>query len=275
MDELSHEALFFLELLLAVVKLRCGCIFGILHQRLDELQQAVDQFGVSDLDRYRCVHDGPDQANRNRFAVGPLEELQQILEALGFGLQDAQHERGDDGLDELHKQLRGFVVDRSSDALFQKVGAECHHGVGILDLILRCLGALHGESDEADMQTQDIASGHVGLRCNHTLDVLIEDGEDIFFPVRDLTQATHAVGRLVGGQAIHEVAHDALDVDRILQSLASRQELLQSRKVEFTGEHLNDDLHEVVLSDGVFAADHLLQDSRENGRLVIVNSDSL
>ena len=47
-------------------------------------------------------------------------------------------------------------------------------------LVLRCARALHGESDEADVQAEDVARGHVGLGGDDALHVLVEDGEHVF-----------------------------------------------------------------------------------------------
>ena len=56
--------------------------------------------------------------------------------------------------------------------------------------------------------------------------------------------------------------------------LASLQKLLECGEVKFTGEHLDDDLHQVVLCDGVFAADHLFQHAWQHAALVVLHGDA-
>lgn len=79
----------------------------------------------------------------------------------------------------------------------------------------------------------------------------------------------------VRGQSVDKRNDDLLDVHTRVKLCHLRQERRERVQVELIGEHLNDNLHEVLLRDHVLTAHDLLEHGGQNDALVHVDVDAL
>ena len=83
--------------------------------------------------------------------------------------------------------------------------------------------------------------------------------------------------RHVGGvlrQAGHEAGQHGAHLDGGLHLRADSEQRLQRGEVELVGEDLDDHIHEITLSDRVFARQHFFQHLRQHNCLILWQTET-